>query len=31
LQAAGVLDPPVDMTAVTRGMIDPSYARAIGA
>jgi sulfonate transport system substrate-binding protein len=31
LQAAGVLDPSVDVTAVTRGMIDPSYARAIGA
>lgn len=31
LQAAGVLDASVDVTAVTNGMIDPSYARAIGA
>jgi sulfonate transport system substrate-binding protein len=31
LQAAGVPDPSVDVTAVTRGMIDASYARAIGA
>ena len=31
LQAAGVLDASVDVAAVTNGMIDPSYARAIGA
>jgi sulfonate transport system substrate-binding protein len=31
LQAAGVLDPALDVTAITRGMIDASYARAIGA
>jgi sulfonate transport system substrate-binding protein len=31
LQAAGVLDASVDVTAVTNAMIDPSYARAIGA
>jgi sulfonate transport system substrate-binding protein len=31
LQSAGVLDPGVDMTAVTNGMIDASYGRAIGA
>jgi sulfonate transport system substrate-binding protein len=31
LQAAGVLDPSIDVTAVTKAMIDPSYARAIGA
>jgi len=31
LQAAGVLDPGVDVTAVTNGMIDGSFARAIGA
>jgi sulfonate transport system substrate-binding protein len=31
LQAAGVLDAGVDVTAVTNGMIDSSYARAIGA
>jgi sulfonate transport system substrate-binding protein len=31
LQTAGVLDPSVDVTAVTKAMIDPSYARAIGA
>ncbi len=31
LQAAGVLNPALDMTAVTDGMIDSSYARAIGA
>ena len=31
LQAAGVLDSALDITALTNGMIDPSYARAIGA
>jgi sulfonate transport system substrate-binding protein len=31
LQAAGVLDQSVDVTVVTNGMIDPSFARAIGA
>jgi len=31
LQAAGVLDASVNVTAVTNAMIDPSYARAIGA
>ncbi len=31
LQTAGVLDASLDMTAITNGMIDPSYARAIGA
>jgi sulfonate transport system substrate-binding protein len=31
LQAAGVLDASVDVAAVTNAMIDPSYARAIGA
>ena len=31
LQAAGVLDAALDMTAITNGMIDPSYAKAIGA
>jgi sulfonate transport system substrate-binding protein len=31
LQAAGVMDAAVDVTAVTNGMIDASYARAIGA
>jgi sulfonate transport system substrate-binding protein len=31
LQAAGVLDPSVDVTAVTNAMIDTSYTRAIGA
>jgi sulfonate transport system substrate-binding protein len=31
LQAAGVLDASVDVTAVTNAMIDPSYARAIAA
>jgi sulfonate transport system substrate-binding protein len=31
LQTAGVLDAALDMTAITNGMIDPSYARAIGA
>jgi len=31
LQIAGVLDASLDMTAITNGMIDPSYARAIGA
>jgi sulfonate transport system substrate-binding protein len=31
LQAAGVLDPSVDVAAVTNAMIDPSYTRAIGA
>ena len=31
LQSAGVLDAALDMTAVTNGMIDPSYGRAIGA
>jgi sulfonate transport system substrate-binding protein len=31
LQAAGVLEGAVDVTAVTNAMIDPSYARAIGA
>ena len=31
LQTAGVLDPGVDVAAVTNGMIDPSYGLAIGA
>jgi sulfonate transport system substrate-binding protein len=31
LQAAGVMDPGVDVTAVTNTMIDPSYGHAIGA
>jgi sulfonate transport system substrate-binding protein len=31
LQAAGVLDASVDVPAVTKEMIDPSFARAIGA
>ncbi len=31
LQSAGVLDTALDMTAITNGMIDPSFARAIGA
>jgi sulfonate transport system substrate-binding protein len=31
LQSAGVLDAGLDMTAVTNGMIDPSFGRAIGA
>ena len=31
LQAAGVLDPALDVTAIANGMIDASYARAIGA
>jgi sulfonate transport system substrate-binding protein len=31
LQSAGVLDTGLDMAAITNGMIDPSYARAIGA
>jgi sulfonate transport system substrate-binding protein len=31
LQAAGVLDASVDVPAVTKGMIDSSFARAIGA
>jgi sulfonate transport system substrate-binding protein len=31
LQSAGVLDASVDVTAVTNRMIDPSFARAIGA
>jgi sulfonate transport system substrate-binding protein len=31
LQTAGVLDPGLDIVAITNGMIDPSYARAIGA
>ncbi len=31
LQAAGVLDTSLDVTLVTNAMIDPSYARAIGA
>ena len=31
LQAAGVLDPALDMAGITNGMIDQSYARAIGA
>ena len=31
LQTAGVLNPAVDVTAVTQGMVDPSFARAIGA
>jgi sulfonate transport system substrate-binding protein len=31
LQTAGVLDPALDVTAITHGMIDASYARAIGA
>ena len=31
LQAAGVLDAALDMTAIANGMIDSSYARAIGA
>ncbi len=31
LQAAGVLDAALDMVAITKGMIDPSYAQAIGA
>jgi sulfonate transport system substrate-binding protein len=31
LQTAGVLDASLDMTAVTNGMIDPSFCRAIGA
>lgn len=31
LQAAGVMDAAVDVTAITNGMIDPSYVRAIGA
>ena len=31
LQAAGVLDPAADVTAITNKMIDPSFARAIGA
>jgi sulfonate transport system substrate-binding protein len=31
LQAAGVLDQAVDVTAVTNAMIDPSFAHAIGA
>jgi sulfonate transport system substrate-binding protein len=31
LQTAGVLDASLDMTAITNGMIDASYGRAIGA
>jgi sulfonate transport system substrate-binding protein len=31
LQAAGVLDATLDVTAITNGMIDPSYVRAIAA
>ena len=31
LQAAGVLDTALDITAITNAMIDPSFARAIGA
>jgi sulfonate transport system substrate-binding protein len=31
LQQAGVLDAGADVTAVTRGLIDPSFVRAIGA
>ena len=31
LQAAGVLDMGLDVSAITAGMIDPSFARAIGA
>ncbi|MDR3530245.1 MAG: aliphatic sulfonate ABC transporter substrate-binding protein [Rhodopila sp.] len=31
LQSAGVLDASLDMAAITNGMIDPSYGRAIGA
>lgn len=31
LQTAGVLDPALDMTAITNGMIDPSFGIAIGA
>jgi sulfonate transport system substrate-binding protein len=31
LQAAGVMDSGVDVVAVTNGMIDPSFVRAIGA
>ena len=31
LQTAGVLDATLDMTAIANGLIDPSYARAIGA
>ena len=31
LQTAGVLDAKLDMVAITNGMIDPSYGRAIGA
>ena len=31
LQSAGVLDAALDMTAITNGMIDSSYGRAIGA
>jgi sulfonate transport system substrate-binding protein len=31
LQTAGVLDPSLDIPAITNSMIDPSYGRAIGA
>jgi sulfonate transport system substrate-binding protein len=31
LQAAGVLDPALDVAAITNGMIDPSFGHAIGA
>ncbi|HEY0185614.1 MAG TPA: aliphatic sulfonate ABC transporter substrate-binding protein [Rhodopila sp.] len=31
LQTAGVLDPTLDIAAITNGMINPSYGRAIGA
>jgi sulfonate transport system substrate-binding protein len=31
LQSAGVLDASLDMAAITNGMIDPSFGRAIGA
>jgi sulfonate transport system substrate-binding protein len=31
LQSAGVLDASLDMTAITNGMIDPSFGHAIGA
>jgi sulfonate transport system substrate-binding protein len=31
LQTAGVLDAGLDITAITHGMIDPSFGRAIGA
>lgn len=31
LQSAGVLDASLDVVAITNGMIDPSYGRAIGA